>query len=90
MKYNPGKNPPSSFLLAQDSHVAWGMAATFGSQSLGFPWYLGALVILIVALIKELTYDTYVEKQPFIWSGAIDWAFYCVGVGIAASILIII
>jgi len=80
------KKQPPRWLLALDSHIAWG----FGVPSF-FAWtaknfWLGALIILLIDLIKETTYDVWEEGEPFFWDGFTDWLEYWAGVLLALAL----
>jgi hypothetical protein len=70
---------PSTFLLAQDAHFAWGLAISLFIRMMHFPLYylIGTLIAILV--LKEGVFDTIVEGNPLIWSGLIDFIFYCLG-----------
>jgi hypothetical protein len=82
---------PSNFLLAQEVHFFAGLAFAFAAPALGFTWWYGGALIILIDLVKELTFDHYVEGQQFIgtWndSGLVDWTFYIVGVLVAFALL---
>src|SRR5579875_2264618 len=63
-----------------DAHIAWG----FGIPSF-FGWavgdaVLGAVLILVIAFLKEYFADPYYEGNPFLWNGVEDLAEYTVAV----------
>jgi hypothetical protein len=84
---------PSNWLLAQDAHAFIAIAIVFGAVARGFVWWEGAAAVLAFAIIKEAVIDKIVENQPFFgnWknSGAVDFAFYVLGVLIAGIVLLI-
>lgn len=74
------KGLPPKWVLALDAHVAWGVAIpSFTAWALG-NFTLGAVLILAVALLKEIFADPYFEGEPFFWNGLGDWFAYCAGV----------
>lgn len=77
---------PPAWLLAVDSHIAWG----FGVPA-WFAWWdgnfvFGAVVIIVISFFKEMFFDPYVEGAPFITSGIFDWLEYFLGVGLSAAV----
>ena len=79
---------PSTWLLAQDAHFGWGLALAFGVGifSLGYLW----IVILLVGerVIKEYVVDQLlIEKDPLIWDGLVDWAFYIMGAAVGYGLI---
>ena len=78
---------PSGGLLAQEVHLAFGLMFVFGARAFGYPAWWGAATILVVDFVKEATFDQWVEGEPLVWDGMIDWAFYWVGVLVALGIL---
>ena len=88
-------HPPSPFLLAQETHF-------FSATTVVFAWValhligganLGAFVIVLIAFIKEMTYDREIEGQPW-WfskgwknSGFVDNLFYWLGAGVAIVVV---
>jgi hypothetical protein len=58
-------------LLAQDSHYAWGLAFTYASQVFFKSPLYGAAAILLISLIKEMTFDIIVERAT-VKGGLVD------------------
>jgi hypothetical protein len=80
---------PSQQVLAQEVHFAFGLGITFAARALGFPAWWGALAIIVVDLIKESTFDQWIEKQPLFTDGLVDWSFYIIGAALAAALLVL-
>ena len=77
---------PPAWLLALDSHLAWGFGVPsfFGGTVGG--WFgggIGAFVILVVAFLNEYFADPYFEGQKFFWDGVEDLAEYVGGIALA-------
>ena len=80
---------PTSWLLAQDAHFAYGLAIFFGVYTFR-AWPGWIIVILIAELVfKEGLFDVYVEGNPLVWNGLIDWSFYLLGSMVAAILFIL-
>ena len=83
------KGRPPRWVLALDSHLAWG----FGVPSF-FGWVfktyfgaaVGALVIFVIALLKEYFADPYYEGEPFFWDGVEDLLEYVAGIAFAFAL----
>ncbi|HJU13877.1 MAG TPA: hypothetical protein VJ792_05415 [Candidatus Nitrosotalea sp.] len=78
---------PPSFLLSQLLHFFVGTTFVFAAVDLHFPWYDGAIAILIVSGIKEVTFDRWIEGDSY-RDGLIDWLFYGAGCLIAYVIML--
>lgn len=79
---------PSSWLLAQDSHFAYGLALSFAISAFhaSLWWIVGLLIAEL--FFKEYLFDqVLVEKNPLLWNGLTDWAFYVLGAGVGAGLL---
>jgi hypothetical protein len=74
------------------AHFMSAVVAVLGAVLFGFPWWYGAIGVLVVAAVKETVVDPNdFEHNPF-WngtldSGAFDLALYPVGVGAAVLLL---
>jgi hypothetical protein len=75
------------WLLAQDCHFAWGVAFPMLFYALFNEPFCGSVLILLTAIIKEVTFDQFVEHDPFFWNGVIDLSFYFAGVITSGSML---
>jgi hypothetical protein len=82
---------PSANLDAQFAHVGWGALLVSGvalawrasKRPLGLaPEWAGVLLTMAYAAAKEFAFDVLVEGDGF-RNGAVDFAFYCVGVAAA-------
>jgi hypothetical protein len=85
---------PSANLDAQFAHVGWGallvlavaLAWQAAKRPLGFaPEWAGALLTIVYAAVKEFAFDVIVEGDGF-RNGAVDFAFYCVGITAAIGL----
>jgi hypothetical protein len=77
-------------LLAQETHVLAAVLAVLGAIVFGFPWWTGASAILVVAAVKETFIDPHTETDQPAWpEGAIDFAFYVVGVAVVFAVLLL-
>lgn len=74
------------WLIAQETHVSLGALFVFAFKALFNAPIIGAAVILITAIVKEFTFDIWVEKASY-KDGLIDWSFYILG-AIAAFCLL--
>jgi|SRR5579875_1696590 hypothetical protein len=94
------KGLPPKWLLALDSHIAWGAAIPvifalsyyvhlYGLAALQL-FSLGAVVILSVDLIKEVILDPYFEGEPFFFDGLVDWLEYWAGIGLSLFLLFVL
>ena len=72
---------PSSWLLAQDAHFAWGLAITFGVYVAHLDYWLIPFLLLLELLLKEAVFDQIVERNPLFPYGLVDWSFYVLGAG---------
>lgn len=79
-----------AWILAQEVHVSLGSLFVFAAKCLFNAPLIGAIVILVVAIIKEFSFDRIIEKDPFFWNGLIDWSVYWLGVAIAAVSLAVV
>lgn len=79
---------PSAFVLSQLLHFFAGSAFVFGSVALHRPWYVGAIVILGISAVKEVTFDRWVEGDSY-RDGLIDWLFYGLGCLVSAVIVML-
>ena len=77
---------PSAKLLAEEAHFFIGISCVVGAVILGFPWYDGAVAILIIDAIKEFTFDLKVEGDT-IKNGLIDLSFYGIGILVGFGVL---
>jgi hypothetical protein len=77
---------PSSWLLGQEVHFFVGMLLPSLFQAKGLPAWIGAVVILLVAALKELTFDAKIEGQKTEGS-LVDLFFYLVGAVAALVVL---
>lgn len=77
---------PSPFLLSQLLHFFVGTTFVLGAVDLHFPWYGGAVTILVISGIKEVTFDRWAEGDSY-QDGLIDWLFY--GLGCLAAFILI-
>ena len=68
-------------------HFTLGFALPLAAVAKGLPWFYGGVPIVLVALIKETTFDQWVEKSPFFMEGLVDLMFYVLGVSIAVIFL---
>ena len=78
-------HPPAK-LLAEEAHFFIGITCVLGAVVLGFPWYDGAVAILVIDTIKEFTFDLKVEGDT-IKNGLIDLSFYCLGIVVGFGVL---
>ena len=78
---------PSSWLLAQDSHFAWGLAITFGVYAGHLVHWFIPVILILELVLKEGLFDQIVEKNPLWPSGVIDWLFYVLGAGVAWGLI---
>jgi hypothetical protein len=85
---------PSANLDAQFAHVGWGAllvsAVALGWQAarrpLGVaPEWAGVVLTIFYAAVKEFVFDVVVEGDGF-RNGAVDFAFYCVGIAAAMGL----
>lgn len=75
---------PTSWFLAQMTHVLGGMCFVWGGTLLfGWAWWTCVLVSLCWAAPKEFIVDPLVEQSPIWPSGATDFTFYLVGDAVA-------
>lgn len=77
---------PSNQFLAQEVHGTIGFLAVTLAVAFGYPFWYGAVAILIVAAIKETLIDPYLEGQSFAQGGWLDFTFYVIGVAIASPV----
>ncbi len=77
---------PSQFLISQLLHFFAGTAFVFASVALHYPWYYGAVIILVISGAKEVTFDRWVEGDSY-RDGLIDWLFYALGCLVAAAVI---
>lgn len=78
---------PSSNFLAQEVHFVIGVLFVIASVAFNYPWWYGAILIFIVSLVKETTFDQIIEKAPFFWDGAEDFSFYLVGIAVGIGLV---
>jgi len=78
---------PSPWLLAQDSHIAWGVVFSFATSALHLAWWWVPVVLLLELVLKEGIFDQVVEDDPLFWRGMVDWAFYIVGALLGAVLI---
>lgn len=76
---------PPAFLLSQMLHFFVGATFVFASVSLHYQWYVGAVAILAISGIKEVTFDRWVEGDSY-RDGLVDWLFYGAGSLVAAAV----
>lgn len=90
-----GKDRESSWverhvwLISQQTHFAYGMLFPLIFHVLFSRPFLGAVVILAVDFVKEVTFDIVVEKEPFFPGGLVDFAVYVVGTAAAGILLFV-
>lgn len=66
-------------------HFFAGTTFVFAAVALHYPWYDGAIIILAISAVKEVTFDRWVEGDSH-RDGLVDWLFYGVVTIIAASV----
>jgi hypothetical protein len=74
---------PTPFWLCQLIHFFVATTVVFATYSFGYPVLWGAGLILLLGLVKELTFDPIVEGNAFFWNGVEDMAFYILGCSVA-------
>lgn len=77
---------PSNQFLAQEVHGTIGFLAVTLAVALHYPFWYGAIAILLVAIVKEVVVDFYLEGQSFLQGGWMDFSFYVVGVAIGSGL----
>lgn len=65
----------------QISHIGWGAFLTLAFAHHVGVWF-AALYLFIVASLKEAVFDPLVETKALQGSGWVDWAFWCLGIGL--------
>jgi hypothetical protein len=70
---------PSHWLLAQDCHFGYGLAISFFVYAVHLPPFWIITLLLAELLFKEALFDQFVEKNPLVWNGFIDFSFYVLG-----------
>ena len=69
---------PSAWLLAQDTHIGYGMALIGLAVASGHPWWYGFLGILVIELPKEFGFDLLVEGASVL-DGLVDLSVWLAG-----------
>jgi len=72
---------PSSWLLAQDCHFAWGLAITFGVYAAHLAHWFIPVILVLEFVFKEGLFDQFVEGNYLFPDGFVDWLFYVFGAG---------
>jgi hypothetical protein len=70
---------PSTWLLAQDCHFGYGLAISFFVYAVHLSPLWIITLLLAELLLKEALFDQFVEKNPLVWNGFIDFSFYALG-----------
>jgi len=73
--------------VSQIAHIFFAMSIvlTFDRFGLGL---LGLIVVFIFAALKEFWYDYHFESMTVRGSSLRDFAFYCLGMGLAILVLL--
>ena len=79
---------PDTELLAQMLHLTLGLLFPLAGMVKGFPFLYGAVVILVIAIVKEFPFDIIVEKGT-VREGFIDLSVYLAGIGIALLLVVL-
>ena len=79
---------PSAFNLSLMLLIFVATSFVFGAITLHFPWYWGAVAVLVMSAVKETTFDIYVEGDIY-RDGLIDWLFYGLGCLVAWAVTLL-
>ena len=76
---------PSQDLLAESLHFVLGLSFPLAATVLGFPSYIGAILIMSISAIKDFTFDPKVKGGTII-EGFRDFGFYGTGALVGMTI----